>query len=353
MRIYLFLILIFMSSVIQARAFVVNQEVTISNGNWYPLPEAEMKAAAVDTALSEFTNNGGFEILRGKRRVSDGVLHLDLTLLGPAQVVKLTTTLALQGKATYVSSVSMDIRGLEYQGIYNAFEYVGREAAKRLNVKIAMLTEDKPIANSVELSPSPKINDLFNRAQKLKREEQLHEARVLFEQVIEEGSAANEQWLAMAKDELRYGLPIFEADNLMINSAMKDITVQQKDMVMVTYLYRQILANNMHKPERVIEMNRRLDQMVLTSKSISNALKFTAIGRISSLRIVLMEHYMDMGDWPEKHRLQKLVESYSPGIKIVHYHRKGDQIDLVVEDTRSGVEIEVTGAVNGLKIQSR
>jgi hypothetical protein len=77
-----------------AQPFVVSTEITISNGDWYPLPEHDMKAAAVDTALAELTKGGLFTIVDGSKK---NKLGLNISLIGPAETAKLTIQVNLEG----------------------------------------------------------------------------------------------------------------------------------------------------------------------------------------------------------------------------------------------------------------
>lgn len=346
-----------------ADTFTVTTSTSIRNDNWYPLPEAEMKAAAVDTALAEFTNNGRFEIIADSPAAEqslDGQLLFTIALVGPAQVVKLTTSLTLKNQPTYVSTVSMDIHGLGYRGIYDAFEYVGTEAAKRLNAKIKLLevavvaapvqpapVADTPTHNAAGVA-NPEILTLFNQAQELKRKEQFHQARVLFEQVVALSAAAEQRWKGMAEDELSFGLPIFEADNLMLNNTVQDPLKLQQKMLAVTHLYRQILAVNANKPERVVEMNRRLDQVAITQKHMANAIKSSAMARVNPLRVILAEHYMEMGAWPGQARMAEMIPQFIPHMELLNYEIKGQRLEIVVNDKKYAVEILLSAGMEGM-----
>jgi len=348
--------LCFFSITTYAKPYIVTSETTISNGNWYPLSVLEMKAAAVDTALSEFTSSGRFEIVRDDkslRQQNDGEVQFDISLIGPAEIVKLTVTLHLNSNVTYVSSVSMDIHGMDYQGIYNAFEYVGTEAAKRLNTKIAMLQagDKHSEPNNGHKKPSSELVSIFNQAQQLKREGNSHEARVLFEKVIEVSVEADREWSEMATDELRYGLPIFEADNLMLDNKMGDILLVRKKMETVALLYRQILADNTDQPLRVVEMNKRLDGVSITRKALVNALRASTLSRAASLRIMLEAYYMDEGEWPDQATMTQQIHNWMPDFDVVSYQSDKDEMELVVRDIKYGANIQFFDGMQGITMK--
>jgi len=358
MRLLLSMALCFLSVASYAKPFLITTETTISNDNWYPLPLRDMKAAAADTALAELSSNGRIEIKQksGLSQQYDGKLQLDISLIGPAKIVKLTMSLHLKDNPSYVSSVSMDIHGMDYQGIYNAFEHVGREAAKRLNTKMAMIQEadDNNLKNISEADAKTSalmIVSSFNQAQELKRQELFHEARVLFEKVVEESSDAEHRWSQMAADELRYGLPIFEADSLLLNNSLQAPSILMQKMEKVEHLYRQILADNTDKPQRVVEINGRLDNASISRKALANALKASALSGAVSLRVMLQEHYMTRGEWPDQAAIKQQILSYEPNFSLVSYRSNNEAMKLVVKDKKYGAEIQLTGSGQRVTMQ--
>ena len=70
------LLLLFITASIQAKPFVVSTVINIHNGDWYPLPEEDMKAAAVDTALAELTKGGLYSIVAENE---SNKLHLEIS----------------------------------------------------------------------------------------------------------------------------------------------------------------------------------------------------------------------------------------------------------------------------------
>lgn len=358
MRLFISLLLSLISITTYAKPYSITSETVLHNENWYPLSEHDMKAAAVDTALSEFTSSGKFVIVKKEkhaRRNTDGNLRFEISLIGSAEVIKLTTTLHLENSATYVSSVSMDIHGMNYQGIYNAFEYVGSETAKRLNTKIKILQENS--SNIIEQTkpathaPNADIISLYNQAQQLKRESHFHEARVLFEIVIEDSTTSEHQWNKMARDELRYGLPVFEADNLLLDNTLKDPLLLQQKMETVAHLYRQVLADNTDNPQRIIEMNKRLDSISISRKALENSLKASSLARATPVRIMLKEHYMFNGEWPDQATLKQELHRFSSEFDVVSYQLLDAKFQLVVKDTKYGTEIEIAGDMQDMSMQ--
>ncbi len=341
-----------LSVVVNAESLVVVPHASIENGNWYPLTKAEMTRAVVDTALVELTEGGHFLIAKDadSDKAVDGDLNLDIFLIGPAELVKLTLTLHLPDDATYVSTASMDIHNLDYQGIYKAFEYIGTEAAKRLNSKLTVL---KFNANKKEsfLAQNSDLSDIFNQAQRLKRREEYHEARALFERVIELDQMKDSRWAEMADDEVRYGLPLFEAENLLLNNTLKAPTVLASKMEQVEHLYRQILADNTDKPERVVEMNRRLDGISVSRKALKNSMKASAMSKVWPLKIMMVEHYMMYGEWPDKGTVEADLKRLAADIELVEYQIEKENLSMIVRDSVYDAEIKLRGNDRGIQIE--
>jgi len=349
----LILALCLFSTALHAKPLVVTSEVSISNDNWYPLPQRDMKAATVDTALSEFTRSGHFIIVNdegGARRSTpaDGNVKFDISLIGQAEVVKLTMTLQLARTATYVSTVSLDIHGLDYQGIYNAFEYVGREAAKRLDAKLDILHGQPAAAGGGTGHSNTEAVKLFNRAQDLKREEKYRDARAMYERVISLNDPNEPRLMEMSKDELRYGLPIFEADNMMLDNTLQDPLVVAAKMEKVQHLYRQILADNTDNPQRMMEIHRRLDNMSISRKALSRAMDANSLANATQLRVMLREYFMVYGKWPDRKGLEEMLEDLAEEFEVTGYQAEGRRMSLALRNSKYGTQLELSGNDGGV-----
>jgi len=356
MRRVLILAMYLFSTALYAKPLVVTSEVSISNDNWYPLPQRDMKAATVDTALSEFTRSGHFVIVNdegGARRSApiDGNLKLHISLIGQAEVVKLTMTLQLERTATHVSTVSLDIHGLDYQGIYNAFEYVGREAAKRLDAKLDILRAQPAAAGSAAGHSNSEAVKLFNHAQDLKREEKYREARAMYEHVISLDNPDEPRLMEMAKDELRFGLPIFEADNMMLDNSLQDPLLVAAKMEQVRHLYRQILADNTDNPQRMMEIHRRLDNMSISRKALSRAMDANALANATQLRVMLREYFMVYGAWPDRKALDEMLEDLAVEFEITGYRAGRRQMSLALRNSKYGTQLELSGDDGGVTVR--
>ena len=368
MRWLLCMVMCVYSALLYAKPYVLVSEISISNDHWYPLSQHDMKSAAVDTALSELTQSGRFVVVHENNGNStspaDGNLKFDISLIGPAEVVKLTMTLQLKNMATHVSTVSLDIHGLDYQGIYNAFEYVGREAAKRLNAKIAMLkaspepspdsalaADESGRATGEALLRKQEIIELFNHAQDLKRQEQYHDARALYERIINLSERQEPRLSAMAKDELRFGLPIFEADNMMLDNVMQEPSLVAAKMEKIQHLYRQILADNTDNPQRMMEMHRRLDNVSISRKSLARAMEANSLASATRIRVMLYEYFMTMGTWPNHKVLEAQLKDSALDFEVISYQADDRQLTLVLKDPKYGTQVELRGDMKGVTIR--
>ncbi|HHJ35603.1 MAG TPA: hypothetical protein ENJ87_07545, partial [Gammaproteobacteria bacterium] len=215
----LFFVLVLLAPAVHARSFVVASEVQINTGDWFPLPVEDMKAAAVDVALDELTKGGLFSIVpeSDKSQSLSNKLTLTISLIGPAETAKLTIKVNLKDHATYISTASISVHDMDFQGIYNAFEHIGLVAAQRLNDKteaLVILPASRP--ESSREPDNKKLKVIYDRAQKLKRQYQYKKSRILFEQVAAAKGEGSDQLNALAKDELIYGLTVFEAKQSMV-----------------------------------------------------------------------------------------------------------------------------------------
>jgi hypothetical protein len=138
---------------------IVSTSTHIDNGDWYPISQKEMQASAVNTALGELTKTGDFFI--NENANNGNIIDFDIALVGPVEIIRLTITLTVKDRGTLVSSVSQKISDLDRQGIYESFEYVGKEAAMQMYEKLQLNPQLKnnpilPIAPIV-IKPAPTI----------------------------------------------------------------------------------------------------------------------------------------------------------------------------------------------------
>lgn len=402
MRWFLLLFGLFYSISLFAQPYVLNSVARISHGDWTPISEKEMRSAAVDTALSEISKSGLFKLQTSALAMKslDGELQLDVTLIGAVGIVKMTVSLHLDGLPSYVATTSLDIRNMDRQQIYNAFEFVGMETAKRLNAKVRLqkkqaivtthqativpqVIKEREVLHEKEVIyhrevvkerdvihnhrevvkqiylPAPTQNmshmpmgasvaaseqttQYFNQAQQFKRQGAFSKARAMYELLVEQAPDGDLQWVAMANDELRYGLPMFEAQMLSF-SAGTELQSVVKNQQRAIFLYRQILADNSDNLQRVVEINARLDSMTVSKIALNQVMKSQSMANITPLKMMLMEAYSSVGDWPSRQHIQEMMERAMPTVQVSKYNIKQGQLHLVLEDQRYKNEITIVG----------
>ena len=329
-------VLLFFSAVsVHAQPYPVSTEITISNGDWYPLPEQDMKAAAVDTALAELTRGGLFSIVDGSEV---NKLDLDISLIGPAETAKLTIQVNLRGQPTYVSTASISVHGMDFQGIYNAFEHIGLVAAQRLNDKTeALLIEpstvpgDKPAVNNKQLQAQ------YNKAQRLKRQYKYQSSRVLFEQLAAATGKGSERLSALAKDELKYGLTVFEAKQWMVamgntgNPSEISKSIQKSEN-----LYRQILAENSDSLIRTQEAQAALDNLSVSRNALKNVLRAQTLMAASSVRMMMQQQYMMSGECPNKKDVSRYASDMQTEVTINSVKRNSEETRYSFTENKTG-----------------
>lgn len=147
--------------------------------------------------------------------------------------------------------------------------------------------------------------DFYKEAQKLKRDHEFDEARSLFETVVDMEDSG--PWGDLAAEELRYGLPMFEADYWMVKFGRAYQDPEQQD----TYRenaksnYEEIISQNTDKPERIELVQHKLDQLATTSAYLKSSRDFRLRSSLSPLRIALLQYFNTYGKWPDEDWVRK------------------------------------------------
>jgi len=331
--------LLFFASSVQAKPFSVSTEVKIRSGDWYPLPEEDMKAAAVDTALAELTRGGLFSIVEVNE---SNRLRLEISLIGSAETAKLTIQVNLKDQPTYVSTASISVHDMGFQDIYNAFEHIGRVAAQRLNDKTeALVIRPLGIQPPEDLKNDSSPNDktlqvLYDQAQSLKRQYSYNRSRVLFEQVAAATGKVSERLSALAKDELKYGLTVFEAKQTMVAMGGGDPAAISRSIRNAENLYRQILAENSDNFMRTQEAQSALDNLSVSRNAFKNVLRAQTLMAASSVRIMMEQETMMMGECPDKKQTSRYAASMHTDITIKSVKKKGEETLYAFTENKTG-----------------
>jgi len=335
--------MIVVCATVEAKPYTVVAKPTIFNGDWYPLPPADMRAAVVDTALAEITKSGQLIIVdhapTGVDSTNDGSISLDIFLLNSEQVVAVTITLQLPGCANYTSTLSLNVRGMDHQELYNAFEFVGRETANRLITKTA-------VAKTCAPPPNDEVIQIFNRAQELKRLKRYAESRALFAMVVDNSALENSRFRDLADVEVRYGLLVQQAADIaaetILSAAQFDASASSLDHR--EHLYRQILANNVSDSDVMLRVNTLLEELKKARTRLAQiALDEVKVALSMTIR-ELAEVFSDHGDFLVEETLRQMFSERQFGaFGLNKYLIKGDQLELALNDMTFGVEFSVVG----------
>jgi hypothetical protein len=316
----LFLLVTWNLPVLASEPIQVSHSVSIRNGDWIPLPIEDMRRAAGDAALSRLTDAGRLQLNdagdsdAAADNANLGSLALEIALIGPAETAKLTIRLNVPGSPTLVTTASISVRALDHAGIYAALEHVGVRAADRLVAKLDLLQNQNLVAR---LEPDIESNDparrkLYDEAQSLKRSARYAEARSSFESIVASADDPRDTLRQLAEDELRYGLPVFEAQQSLNSLGRMSMPGQQGNLEealsRAENLYRQIQAENPSNVARVTQAQQALDNLIVTRSALANALRANTISQVYGLRMAMMEFMMMEGECPDRARIGELIE---------------------------------------------
>ena len=211
---------------------------------------------------------------------------------------------------------------------------------------------------NVALADAEDAADLYRQAQELKRDHQFDDAHVMFETVADmEDSGV---WGGLAADELRYGLPMFEADYWMVKFGRAYQSPSRQD----TYrqnarsLYEEIISQNTDKPERIELVQHKLDQLATSSAYLKTSRDFRLRASLEPLRIALLERFNEYGKWPDEDWVRKeLGHALKMGrfaedkLVIDEYWTNDADFRLHLLDPENDTRIKLIGINNGSDIQ--
>ena len=321
----LLLLLCWHSRVLASEPIHVSHTISIRSGEWIPLPVEDMRRAAGDAALSRLTDAGRLQLddAAAIGESQNGSLALEIALIGPAETAKLTIRLDVPGSPTLVSTASISVRALDHAGIYNALEHVGLRAADRLVAKLDLL-QDHDLAQSVasgSQSDDPARRKRYDEAQSLKRSARYAEARASFEAVVASADDPEDRLRLLAEDELRYGLPVFEAQQSLNRLGRMSMPGQrgnpEEALSRAENLYRQIQAENPSDIARVTQAQQALDNLLVTRSALANAMRANTISQVYGLRMSMTEFIMMEGDCPDQAQVQKLIEGTRTRVTLI------------------------------------
>ena len=348
------------SSAVAAAPIAVAPEIEVRNEDWVPLPGEEMKRAAGDAAFDRLTDAGRLRLEPG---ATDGRLAVVIALVGPAETAGVTMTLDAGGRPTLVSNATISVRGLDHAGIHRAFQHVGSEAADRLVAKLDLFEASPAAPGRPGARPTlgdPERRARFDRAQEAKRAERYAESHAAFEGVVDSGPKGGDTLAEMAADELRYGLPVYEARQAL--NALGQVGGRggragetAARLERAEHLYRQIRAENADDATRLTEADRAIDEIQIVRKALANALRAQAMNRVSVARMMLTQHVMMEGVCPDLETTRDLLpaddglsrlsledagaSSGSPGARSYRFDLSAGGEPVILDCDRNGVRV--------------
>ncbi len=311
------------------------------NDNWFPLSKTEMQSAAVDAALAELTRKGAF-VFSDKEGPGVGLLTLKVSLVEAAELVKISMTLHL-AEVSYVATAATSLHDMNRRGIFRAFEHVGTTAAHRMRLKL------EP-TNGIEAEKPENLaaKTLYDQAQQLKKETHFEAAAIRFA-TIERLHPDAGKWLELARDEIRYGLPLFEAKyriTEMGRFSANPIDIF-KPVERANQLFRQILAENTDKIERIQEAQRYLDELGFTQRALQNSIEAQTLSHAHEIKFFLMTHYSSQGTWPDAQEIQSMLKTLALDFDILDYFQEEIGLEITLEHRTYKTPISLTGNNRG------
>jgi hypothetical protein len=200
----------------------------------------------------------------------------------------------------------------------------------------------------------------FQKAQALKLENRFNEARAQFDSIAALKEPGTETWADLATDELDYGLLLHEANYwvLKLGSGATDGKVLKTYQANAEGLYRQILELNSHKPERMRDIQQRLDQLYVTGQAINQSANVQAMSQLLRLGKYMDTYFQDRGEWPDQTDLAaelretlKLARLSTKRFLIRNYWRNTNDYYALLMDTEGGPDIKLTGDAQGSRLE--
>lgn len=96
-------------------------------------------------------------------------------------------------------------------------------------------------------------------------------------------------------------------------------------MARAEHLFRQIQAENPSDVARVAEAQRALDDLVVMSTALSNAMRAEARNRAHSLRMMMMQHTLMEGDCPDAELARVLMSEMNVRMELEDVRSEGSE----------------------------
>ncbi|PCI07054.1 MAG: hypothetical protein COB77_05575 [Gammaproteobacteria bacterium] len=195
----------------------------------------------------------------------------------------------------------------------------------------ALVVEPLQQIKASRIANDRQLQSIYDKAQQLKRQRQYKKSRILFEQVAVATGKGSERLNTLAKDELIYGLTVFEARQSMVamgrsgNPAAISINIRHSEN-----LYRQILAENSNHLMRTQDAQSALDNLSVSKNALKNVLRVQTLLVASSLRMMMM------GDCPDKKQTDLFTSSLHTDIIVNSVKKKSKETLYAFTEKKSG-----------------
>jgi hypothetical protein len=198
----------------------------------------------------------------------------------------------------------------------------------------------------------------YDEAQSLKRDNRLEAARASFQRATEVTRPEDAVWTDLAREELRYGLPLYEARQLTRQLAIAgDFPGRRQMLSRIDAIHRQLLADNSDRPERIAEIERLRDELAIARASVGSAEQSSVNAALDHVRHRIHSYYLNQRQWPDWPFLEKeLAEALrQAGLKedrvyIVNFYPSQEQFYATLRDTQSGTDTTIKGDHRGVTL---
>jgi hypothetical protein len=211
---------------------------------------------------------------------------------------------------------------------------------------------NKALADSAALA----AKDSYQQGIDNKLANRFEDARIKFGNLAEFPEPGTEQWAGLAADELKYGLPMHEANYWLIKMGAASANNESIEPYLkkAELRLRQVLELNIDKPERIFKAQQMLSQTTITRQAYVNVAQQKHRGSLSGLKIKLKVYFNEHGSWPQKRRLQDDLnnllaeEGAARNLWLIHeYWQSSAGFYLTLKNSSSGSSIKMKGNDSG------
>jgi len=197
----------------------------------------------------------------------------------------------------------------------------------------------------------------YDHAQSLKRDGRFVEARAAFQELA--GTSGDSSWSTLAADELRYGLPLHESNVLMAQLAHAgDHPSRTRLLKRIDSLYQAMLNDNMDRPERVSEIERKRDQLSLVRQMAGTAEQDSMTTGLRQLRHQIQNHHSMTGHWPDRRQIAAVVSAMlnnaglpADRLTLFDFYPTSSSFYATLRDSRGGPDIKIKGDDGNVRIE--